>query len=160
MVRTLEPLEANVKKRLVKAPKVYLRDSGVLHALLEIETRDELLGHPVYGSSWEGMVIENILGTLTDWKPSFYRTAAGAEIDLVLTRGRRRVAVECKASTAPRVNRGLRNALADLDIDEAWIIAPVRESYPLRGGVTVASLASFLQAHQDRDGMEVAGDGL
>ena len=151
MIRLLEPLEANVKKRLVKSPKVYLRDSGVLHALLEIHTRDELLGHPIYGGSWEGMVVENVIGALPDWRPSFYRTADGAEIDLVLTRGQRRIAVECKASTAPTANRGLRNALADLEVDEAWIIAPVSEPYPIGGGVTVAPLSAFLDA---RRGME------
>ena len=150
MVRLLEPFSTNVGKRLVKSPKVYLRDSGILHSLLQIDTLDDLLAHPVCGESWEGLVIENIIATLPGWQPSFYRTTNGAEIDLILERGRRRLAVECKASTAPAVSRGFWTALDDLGIDEAWIIAPVSEPYPLRAGVTVAPLQAFLARHSSR----------
>lgn len=144
MVRLLEPYAANLKKRIVKSPKVYLRDSGILHSLLQIDSLDDVLAHPVCGASWEGLVIENVIAALPGWQPSFYRTADGAEIDLVLERGQRRIAVECKASTAPTVSRGFWTAIDDLAIDEAWVIAPVAEPYPLRKGVTVAPLNTFL----------------
>ena len=101
MIRLLPPYLPNLAKRLVKSQKIYVRDSGILHALLGISTYDDLLGHPVFGASWEGLVIENLLGELPDWSGFFYRTAAGAEIDLLLEKGRRRVAIECKVSAAP-----------------------------------------------------------
>ncbi len=145
MIRQLEPLVANVKKRLVKSPKIYLRDAGILHALLEIEDHDDLLGHPVLGASWEGMVIENVIAALPGWRPSFYRTVNKAEIDLILSRGRRRIAIECKASAAPKVSRGFWNGLDDTEADEAWVIAPVDEPYPLREGVMVSGLDHFLE---------------
>jgi predicted AAA+ superfamily ATPase len=128
----------------VKSPKVYIRDSGILHSLLQVDSLDDVLAHPVCGTSWEGLVIENVIASLPGWQPSFYRTSAGAEIDLILERGQRRIAVECKASTAPVVSRGFWSALDDLAIDEAWVIAPVAEPYPLRRGVTVAPLTAFL----------------
>jgi len=145
MVRLLEPCLANTKKRLVKSPKVYLRDTGILHSLLQIDGLDDLLAHPVCGESWEGLVIENVISSMPRWQPSFYRTAAGAEIDLVLERGRRRLAIECKASTAPTVSRGFWSALEDLEIEEAWVVAPVTEPYPLRAGVTVMPLRGLLE---------------
>jgi len=145
MLRVLPPLTANLGKRLVKSPKVFIRDTGLLHALHGIRGFNDLLGHPVHGASWEGFVIDNILALAGEWKASFYRTSSGNEIDLVLERGRRRLAIECKASSAPEVTRGFRQALADLDIAEAWIIAPVKETYPAGRGITIASLPRFLQ---------------
>ncbi|MBU4388549.1 MAG: ATP-binding protein, partial [Proteobacteria bacterium] len=132
MVRALPPFEANLKKRLVKSPKVFIRDSGILHSLLGINKADDLLGHPVYGASWEGFAMENILSQLPGWQAAFFRTSAGAEIDLVLTKGRKKIACEFKASTAPQVTRGFWNALDDLKISEAWIIGPVKEAYPIK----------------------------
>jgi predicted AAA+ superfamily ATPase len=146
MLRTLSPYAANLKKRLVKSPKIYIRDTGILHALLDIETQNDLLGHPVYGVSWEGFVIENICSTHTDWRPYFFRSSSGAEIDLILTKGRRRVAVECKASSSPQVNRSFFNALKDLEIKEAWVLAPVAGCYPLKGKIFVSALDEFLKA--------------
>ncbi|MCX6239108.1 MAG: ATP-binding protein, partial [Bacteroidia bacterium] len=103
ILRTLQPYVANVKKRLVKSPKVYVRDSGILHRLLLIPDFNGLMGNPVFGASWEGLVIENIVGNMPDWTPYFYRTATGDEMDLVLLRGNKKIAVECKASTAPQL---------------------------------------------------------
>ena len=140
MVRILLPYQANLQKRLVKSPKIYIRDSGILHTLLDIENSTDLLGHPVYGASWEGFAIEQILSEFPAWKSWFYRTVAGAELDLILTKGQKRVAIECKASSAPTVTKGFWNALRDLDIEEALIIAPVMESYPIADRVTVAPL--------------------
>ncbi|MFH1320721.1 MAG: DUF4143 domain-containing protein [Bacteroidota bacterium] len=102
-----------------------------------IETYDDLIGHPVFGSSFEGMVIDNILVELNWWGAGFYRTSAGAEIDLILTKSRRKIAVECKASPAPSLTKGFWSALNDLNIDEAYVIALVNEPYPLKKNVTV-----------------------
>ena len=145
MVRVLAPLEANVKKRLVKSPKVYLRDVGLLHSLLEIDRPEDLLGHPILGASWEGLVIENAVAAWKDWRPAFYRTSNGAELDLVLSRGRRRVAVECKASMSPRVGRGFWNALGDIGADHAFVVAPVAEPFQLREDVEVVPLSVLVQ---------------
>jgi len=139
LLRVLEPYYANLKKRLVKSPKIYLRDTGLLHALLDIKTHNDLLGHPVYGASWEGFVIENIAAAHPDWKQYFYRSASGAEIDLVLEKGQQRLAIEIKASTSPEVKRSFWNALNDLQIDKAWIVAPVEAAYPYKQGVQVVS---------------------
>jgi predicted AAA+ superfamily ATPase len=145
MLRILQPYAANLKKRLVKSPKIYIRDAGILHALLDIETQNDLLGHPVYGASWEGLVIENICSTYPEWRPYFFRSSSGAEIDLILTKGQRRVAIECKASSAPQVRRGFFNALKDLEIKEAWVLAPVSGSYPLKGEIFVSAPVEFLK---------------
>jgi hypothetical protein len=144
ILRILRPYETNLKKRLIKSPKIYLRDTGLLHALLGIEDHNDLLGHPVYGSSWEGFVIENILSLLPEWAASFYRSSSGSEIDLILEKGKKRIVVECKVSTSPIPNRGFRNAMKDLRIKEAWIIAPVKDTYPLENGVRVAPLQTFI----------------
>jgi uncharacterized protein len=145
ILRVLPPYEINLKKRLVKSPKIYIRDSGMLHALLNIEAQNDLLGHPVFGASWEGLVIENILSTFSDWKAFFYRTATGSEIDLILEKGGKRLAVECKASSSPGVDKGFWPALSDLQIQEAWIVAPVREAYPIEKRVTVSPLWDFIK---------------
>jgi predicted AAA+ superfamily ATPase len=138
VLRVLRPYESNLKKRLIKSPKIYIRDSGILHALLGIENHNDLLGHPVYGASWEGLVIENILSLLPNWKAFFYRTSSGSEIDLILEKGNKRVAIECKASTSPNLNRGFWNAVSELRLKEVWIVAPVKEVYPIEKGVMVA----------------------
>lgn len=140
MLRVLQPYYANVKKRLIKSPKIYIRDSGLVHALLSVATDNDLLGHPVYGASWEGFVLENIIDAFPGWHPYFYRSVAGAEIDLVLERGRQRLAMEIKASTSPKVSRGFWNSLADLSIETAYVVAPVDSPYPLKDGVQVMPL--------------------
>jgi predicted AAA+ superfamily ATPase len=132
MVRRLQPHLANVGKRLVKSPKVYLRDSGILHALLAIGTLRDLQGHPIAGASWEGFVVEQVAASLPpDAQLGFYRTAAGAEIDMVIERGKRKIGVEIKFSSAPKPTRGFWQALEDLQIDRAYVIAPVSRRYPL-----------------------------
>ena len=143
MLRVLPPMLPNLGKRLVKSPKIYLRDTGILHSLLHIDRFDDLLGHPALGPSWETLVIENVIAAARGWEPFFYRTANGTEIDLVLVKGRERVAVECKASAAPQVSRGFKNALEDLNIETAWIIAPVDDAYPVASNATVAPLDAF-----------------
>ncbi|MDJ0765403.1 MAG: ATP-binding protein [Myxococcota bacterium] len=149
MIRTLEPYAANVKKRLIKSPKVYIRDSGVLHTLLGIRTHDELLSHPGRGGSFEGFVIENTLAFANRCQASFYRTRAGAEIDLVLERGQHTIAIEIKASTAPRTSKGFRNALEDVAPDEAFIVAPIDDSFPIKGGITATGLNLLIRRLHD-----------
>lgn len=140
MLRRLPPYLANVGKRLVKSPKVFLRDSGILHALLGIRTLDDLNGHPVAGLSWEGFVIEQILAALPPLTTAgFYRTAAGAELDLVVEHEGRRIGFEIKLSTAPKVSKGFWNACEDLGVSNAYIVAPILEPYPLAENVEVIS---------------------
>ena len=138
MVRRLEPHLANVGKRLVKSPKVYLRDSGLLHALLGLAEVRDLQGSPVAGASWEGFVVEQVAAALPrDARLGFYRTAAGTEIDLVIERGARKWAVEIKFSSAPKPTKGFWQGLQDLQIDRAYVVAPVARGYPLAEGVEV-----------------------
>lgn len=144
MLRLLRPLRANLGKRLIRSPRLYLRDSGILHALLRIASHDDLLGHPCRGVSWEGLVLEHAIFAFDGWQPSFYRTRAGAELDLVLERGRRRIAIEAKVSTAPRPTRGFWTALEDLGITEAYVIAPAVEPYPLAPGVAAVPLGELM----------------
>ncbi len=146
MIRVLPPYAANLKKRLVKSPKVYLRDSGLLHSLLAIDSFDDLMGHPVFGASWETVSMENIIATFPDWEPFFYRTAAGTEIDLVLIRGNRKIAFEFKASSSPHITKGFWTGLKDLKIDKAWVIAPVEQEYPISAEVMVSPLKEISNA--------------
>jgi hypothetical protein len=138
LVRRLEPLHANLGKRLVKSPKVYVRDSGMLHLLLNIQTLNDLHGHPVVGASWEGFVVEQVFAHAPLGADiTFYRTAAGAELDLVVTVGGRHYAFEAKFSTAPKPTRGFWQALKDLEVERAWVVAPVEAEYPLDERVDV-----------------------
>jgi predicted AAA+ superfamily ATPase len=146
MVRLLPPFYANIKKRLVKAPKIYLRDSGILHALLHVEVGEDLLGHPVRGASWEGWCLEQIVMAMPGWQPSFYRTSSGEEIDLILERGGKRLAFELKASMAPKLSRGFSGTLEVLKPEHTWVVAPVRESYSIMDGVEVAGILEVLRA--------------
>ncbi len=139
MVRLLPPGAANLKKRLIKSPKIYLRDSGILHALLNIETYDDLLGNPIAGASWEGFVIENIIAQYDQWKPSFLRTSNGAEIDLVMERAGRRHLFECKLSKAPKLSRGFHELVDSMQPESAWVIAPVDEPFEIKKGIFVGS---------------------
>lgn len=137
----MPPAETNLKKRLVKSPKVYLRDSGILHALLGIGDYDQLLGHPSNGSSWEGFCLENLLAAAPQWRPGFIRTGNGAELDLVLERGGKRRAYEFKLSSAPKPGRGFHELVAELQPEAATLIAPVDNAYELQKGVFVMPLA-------------------
>jgi hypothetical protein len=140
VLRRLPPYLANVGKRLVKSPKVYVRDSGLLHALLGIGTMDQLSGHPIAGVSWEGFVIEQILAALPTLAPAgFYRTIAGAELDLVTELPDRRIGFEIKLSSAPKVSRGFWHACEDLGLAKAYVVAPVLDPYPLAESVEVVS---------------------
>lgn len=140
MLRRLEPFHINIGKRLVKSPKVYVRDSGLLHALLNIGTLDELSGHPSVGHSWEGFILEQIIARLPPLATfGFYRTAAGTELDLVVDVGGKKIGYEIKLSSAPKVTKGFWNACEDLGVDHAYVVASVGEPYPLASNVDVIS---------------------
>ena len=146
MVRVLRPFEGNLKKRLVKSPKVYIRDSGILHTLLEIDTPTDLFGHPVFGASWEGWCIEQIVHALPEWRASFFRAASGEEVDLVLERGRRRLAFELKASSAPQLTRGFFGVIEALKPIRTWVVCPMdAEGYSLRDNVTACGIGEALR---------------
>lgn len=145
LVRRLSPRLVNVGKRLVRSPKIYVRDSGLVHALLGLADKEALLGHPVLGASWEGMAIENLLAVLGNRAlPSFYRTSAGAEVDLVLDWPDGRVwAIEIKRSLAPKVERGLRSALEDLEPQRSFLLYPGSERYRLGASIEAIGLAEL-----------------
>jgi len=145
MIRILEPLNINIKKRIVKSPKIYIRDSGILHALLGIEDKNDLMGNPIFGNSWESFAVEQIASTLPDWEISFYRTSSGAEIDIVLTKGTKRIGVELKTSSAPKVTKGFWNVIEDLNLSSVYIINPMDDFYKIHDIVTVSSLTNFLE---------------
>lgn len=146
LVRRLQPLATNTKKRLVKSPKTYIRDSGLLHALLGLNTLDDVLGHPVAGASWEGFVLENIIEALPDATFSFYRTSAGAEVDLVIDQSgnRKRLCVEVKRSLEPTVSKGLHSSIDDLKPDHTFIVYPGKEAYPVAAHITASPLIGIL----------------
>lgn len=146
LVRTLRPWAGNIKKRLVKAPKVYIRDSGIVHALLHLTARDDVLGHPVAGASWEGFALENILSVMPEGATSwFYRTAAGAEIDLVIEQGsRQRVAIEIKRSLAPSVSKGFHVGCEDITATCRYVVYPGSEQYPVSNGVIMMPLVDMM----------------
>jgi predicted AAA+ superfamily ATPase len=150
MVRLLRPLEINLKKSLVKSPKVYLRDSGLLHTLLEIDTVTDLYGHPIFGASWEGWCVEQIVAALPLWRPSFYRTSSGEEIDLVLERGRKRLAFEIKASLSPHLSRGFPGTLEILRPEHAWVVCPMdAPGYSIPAGARVLGIGECLKELED-----------
>lgn len=145
VIKTLEPYSSNEGKRLIKSPKVYIRDTGLLHALLEIENMNSLLGHPVVGHSFEFYVIENIIMNAPKWRYSFYRDSTGNEIDLVLEKGLRKIVIEIKSSTSPKLEKGFWNSTKFLKPDEMWLIAQVDSTYPGPQGVKITNLELFLK---------------
>lgn len=140
MLRKLPPYFTNINKRLVKSPKVYVRDSGILHALLNIATINELTGHPNAGHSWEGFVVEHICNQLpTGATASFFRTAAGAELDVVVETGSKTLGFEVKFSAAPKVTKGFWSACEDTGVHHSYIVAPVQSGYSYAENVDVIS---------------------
>lgn len=148
LVRTIYPWHSNIGKRLVKSPAVYIGDSGILHSLLGIEDYDGLLSHPIAGKSWEGFVIEQIIGSLKGGiSASFFKTHAGAEMDLVLHKGQRVLAaIEIKLGLAPKVGKGFHNARKDLGNPPSWIIYSGDERYQIDTGVEVIGLDDFINS--------------
>ena len=131
MVRQLQPWYANLSKRQVKSPKIYLRDTGLLHYLLGIRSEQELAIHPRGGASWEGYVIEEVIKVARPDEAYFWATHSGAELDLLLIKNGRRIGVECKRMDAPRLTPSMRIALQDLQLDSLLVIYPGLHPYPL-----------------------------
>ena len=151
LVRRLRPWSVNSGKRLVKAPKVYVRDSGLVHALLGLGNLHDLAGHPVCGLSYEGFCIDNLLAaTQASVTPYTYRTHAGAEIDLVLERGGQPwMAIEIKRSTAPNVSKGFDIACDDLELTQRFVVYPGTERFPMRHGAQAIGLVELMQDLQN-----------
>lgn len=153
MIRVLQPWFENVGKRVVKAPKVYLRDSGVLHHLLGLESMDELVRHPVYGPSWEGFALEQTLAAFGPRQAYFWRTHRGAELDLMLLRGGRRWGFEFKCADAPRTTRSMHTVSTDLGLDHLWVVYPGDLEYTMTEKITAIPLGKIREiepAHQAR----------
>jgi len=147
LIRTLRPWSGNIGKRLVKAPKIYIRDSGLVHALLQLKTIDDLLGHPVVGASWEGFVLENLLSSLpVGITPWFYRTSHGAEIDLVIELSPDvRYAIEIKRSMTPVLSKGFYLGCEDIEASKRFVVYPGKESFPGSKDVMIVSLVTMMK---------------
>lgn len=143
MVRQLQPWYANLQKRQVKSPKVYFRDTGILHSLFGIRSQIELETHPKIGASWEGYAIEEVLKAVEPDEAYFWATHGGAELDLLLIIGGRRLGVECKRMDAPRLTPSMRTALDDLALDHLFVVYPGEQHYPLADRVTVSPLTTI-----------------
>ncbi len=153
LVRKLRPYSTNAGKRLVKSPKIYVRDSGLVHALLGIDSFETLSGHPVVGMSWEGFVVESLLAAAPDrTTASFYRTLAGAEIDLFLELpgNRGRWAIEIKRSLSPKLERGFHHAREDLEPDRSFVVYPGADQYPIAEGVRVMGVRALAELLLER----------
>ena len=146
LVRRLPAWHGNVGKRLVRSPKVYVRDSGLVHALLGLPNLDAVLGHPIAGSSWEGFVMEQLINAAPQAQACFYRTSNGAEVDLVLTfRNQQTWVIEIKRSSAPNVSRGFYQAATDLGAERKLLVAPVAQAYPLKDGIEVVDVMTAIR---------------
>ena len=145
-MRRLTPLSTKIKKRLVKAPRMYVRDSGITHALLGLTDYNQLAGHPVFGMSWEGFVIENIVASAPDAQVSFYRTAAGAEIDLILELPDGKVwAIEIKSGVVPKLEKGFYNAIEDVKPDRCFVVYAGLARYFITEKIEAISLMGLVE---------------
>jgi predicted AAA+ superfamily ATPase len=144
VVRQLPPYYTNTKKRLIKSPKVYIRDSGVTHYLLGIENYNELLGNPALGASYESFIIESIIEHYPKYNASFYRSSSGAEIDLVLQKGDKKIAIEIKSSMAPKLSKGFFESLKVVQPEKSFVIAPIAQPYPIKEDIWAYNIKDFL----------------
>lgn len=145
MVRQLQPWHANVRKRQVKAPKIYVRDSGLLHQLLGIQTGRDFMTHPKIGASWEGYVIEEVLAAVQPDEAYFWATHQGAEIDLVLRKHGRMFGVECKRTDVPRMTPSIRIALDDLQLESITVVYPGTQRFSIAPSVEAVPLHEVWQ---------------
>ena len=148
MVRVLQPWSVNIGKRLVKSPKIYLRDSGIFHALQSIDEMDQLLVHNKLGASWEGFALECACQAIdkSDQELYFWRTHAGAEVDLFWQEGGRNRAIECKFADAPRMTKSMQSAIQDLELEHLWVIYPGKERYRITDRITTLPLGEVTTA--------------
>ena len=152
VIRRLNPYFTNVGKRLTKRPKIYIRDSGLLHQLIGIGDHDTLSGHPSRGASWEGFVIEQIIALLAGWEPYFYRTSNGAELDLLMLKGDKILAFEIKASVDAKLTKGFYTAREDVHPDETFIVSRNNETWEASNGIThtnVLDLHELMSSYAD-----------
>lgn len=145
MIRQLQPWYVNLGKRQVKSPKIYFRDTGLLHYLLGIKSADELALHPRMGASWEGYVIEEIIKSTRPDEVYFWGTHSGAELDLLLIKDNKRIGVECKRMDAPKLTPSMRTAMTDLELNKLVVVYAGTQSYPLADGITVVPLKKAIQ---------------
>lgn len=146
MIRVLKPFEANTKKRLIKSPKLFIRDTGILNYLLRIKNWEELYRHPSIGDCWESLVVENILNSIDkEWHASFFRTRKGEELDLVLKRGNKLIAIECKSSSAPKLTKENYLAIETLKPSKVFLVAPVSKSFNVNKTTKALSLIEALK---------------
>jgi predicted AAA+ superfamily ATPase len=145
MLRLLKPYVLNIKKRIVKSPKIYIRDIGITNALLQITDFNQLISHPKFGASWESIVIENIASSFKDFDVSFYRTQDGAEVDLILHNQNMVFTIECKSSMAPKVSRGFWSAIKDIGPNKSYIAAPVKDHYKIAENSEVGNFNFIIQ---------------
>ena len=145
IIRSLPPYYVNTKKRLVKAPKIYIRDSGILHQILQIPSFNELLGNTIIGNSWEGLVVENVCSLARHAQCFFYRSATGDEMDLLLQYPNNLIAIECKSSSAPSVTEGFWKSIEFLNPSHTYVVAPDESSYPMAANVYVCNLSEILR---------------
>jgi len=143
MIRQLQPWHANIRKRQVKSPKIYVRDSGLLHQLLGIGSEKQLLSHPKVGASWEGFVIEQVIAMTQPDGAYFWTTYQGAEIDLILSHNANLYGVECKRTDAPRMTKSIRNAIVDLGLERVAVIYPGQKRYPISEQVDAVPLRAL-----------------
>ncbi len=146
MVRQLQPWFENLGKRQVKAPKIYVRDSGLLHTLLGISSQRDLEYNPKVGASWEGYAVEEVLKAMRPDEAYFWATHSGAELDLLLFKRGRRIGIECKRADAPTLTPSMRIALADLKLDELLVVYPGEKRYKLANNVEVMPLSQLVNA--------------
>lgn len=140
MLQLLQPFASGAGKRLVKSPKVYLNDTGICNALLRVADFEQMAGHPSFGPAWETFVLNNLSGTFSDFSFYFYRTGHGAEIDIIVENGEKRIAVECKAGMSPKLSIGTFIAIDDIHPIASLIVAPVEKGWPMKKGIDVVNI--------------------
>jgi predicted AAA+ superfamily ATPase len=149
VVRQLQPWHANLKKRQVKSPKVYIRDTGILHSLLFIENESQLQSHPKVGASWEGFVFEEVIRMCMERNLYFWSTHAGAELDLLLFKGGKKTGIEIKYTDAPKTTKSMRVAIHDLELDHLYVVYPGTKSYPLDELITALPIKDIYSIMQE-----------
>ena len=145
MVRVLPPWFENLRKRQVKAPKIYIRDSGIFHALLQLENLSDIQGHPMLGSSWESFALEHVVGAFNNRDIYFWATHAGAELDLLVMSKGKRYGFEFKYADAPGTTRSMRTAINDLSLEHLWVVYPGKEEYALDEAISVIPVSGILK---------------
>ena len=149
MVQLLPPFTCSNGKRLIKSPKVYLNDTGISNALLRLSDFEQLAGHPSFGAAWESLVLINLTASFPHYNFFFYRTSHGAEIDIIVENGKKRIAVECKAGLAPKLSIGTFTAIADIQPLASLVVSPVAAGWPMKKGIDVVNISEAIRSIRD-----------